>query len=225
MHMAKGLAGVEELVKSVGKKCREKSCPLLPALSIDEENDLVNRAAQKDKKALSRLIKVYTPLLKKASTTPLLRRLGLCEEARAIAQLYFIESVQKFDARRDATFAAYVKARVYGGVSTFIAAEKRRREREYLINEKEETTLETLAGADTKNPYAQVDLREYLRVAVRALSQKEKSLLHLLFVEDYTVTQAAKLLGICRQNATRLKERLLSKLRRQLTPNLAKGTL
>lgn len=204
---------------------------------MQEENELIRRAASaKDQLALSKLLIKYHPLLMAAAHDWHYRELG--EEAQEISQLYFMDAVNTFDDTRGVPFAAFVKAKVYGGLNTFLKAEKRRREREIRpdsMGEQEgeeapETTPwdavflasrgNTPSGsADMSglgehiDSYEQAELRQEVEEALRNLNQREREVVREIYFRECPAYAAARKLQLSPSRISRIKQSALKKMR------------
>jgi RNA polymerase sigma-B factor len=72
------------------------------------------------------------------------------------------------------------------------------------------------AVAQTEANYEQVELREMLRPAFAKLSEQERQILSLRFVENKTQTEIAEVVGVSQMQVSRLLSRILAKMRDEL---------
>lgn len=198
-------------------------------LSQEEEQKLVKLAARGDSQALAGLVARYAPLVLAEAHRN--RLPYLTEEAHSVAQLYFLEAVRRYEPERGVPFGAFAKSIVHGGISTFAAAEKRRRERElrpddYASGEGRGEpsgsvwdAIYEAAGGPFPDAYAQVELRETLRLAMENLSSGEREVLVCVYVQQRTLQETADRLGVALLTVKRWKKRLLEKLREALRGN------
>jgi len=197
-------------------------------LPLEEEQALVRAAAGGDRQALALLVARYAPLVLAAAHRN--RLPYLAEEAHSVAQLYFLEAVKRYEPERGVPFGAFAKGVVHGGISTFAAAEKRRRERELRPEDYAATEGSRGEGgsvwdaifeaADSlgfsqggQDVYARVELRETIRQAMADLTCNEREVLVSVYVQQRTLQETADRLGVALLTVKRLKKRLLEKLR------------
>lgn len=194
-------------------------------LPQEEEQRLIRLAAGGDQEAFARLVAQYAPLVLAEAHRN--RLPYLAEEAHAVAQLYFLEAVKRYEPERGVPFAAFARSCVHGGVSTFAAAEKRRREREFRPDDCGaadedgcgsvwDAIYEAAGGLAGPDAYARVDLRETLRLAMENLTPNEREVLVCIYVQQRTLQQTADRLGVALLTVKRWKKRLLERLRQAL---------
>ena len=169
------------------------------------------------------------------------RELG--EEAQEVAQLYFMDAVNNFEAERGVPFAAYVKVRVYGGLSTFLQAERRRREREVRPDGMGEGEGEEESGpapwdavflasrghtpsgsaemgglGEHMDSYEQAELRQEVEEALRNLTQRERDVVREIYFRDCPAYAAAQKLRLSPGRVSKIKHSALAKMRKIMRP-------
>lgn len=184
----------------------------------EEERREVARAAAGDQRSLAHLLIRYAPLIKGAVRSRRFAFLG--EDAQQVAQIYFMDAVETYDAARG-HFAPYARLRVYGGLSDFARAELRRRSREVHIEEKpgEADPWERIylaAGEAHEDEYSRVELKEALGRAMMELDERERHVIAEIFFRDRKARDVAEELGISPQLISHIKSRALKKLRAAL---------
>lgn len=182
------------------------------AMSKQEEDALIRLAAE-DSGAMLRLFALYQGLLRHEAGRRYLSALG--DETEGLAHLAFVEAVHDYDPERGVHFAAFLQRRVR--LRLHDAAARLRRERSRTVHEGAAEVCPGLLGAPDGCPEGRpeetVCRREYLRQLLHWLSPAEKRLLNLLFVQDLTQVQDARILGVTRQSISKAKEKLLRRLR------------
>ena len=204
------------------------------AEELEAERQRVAAAAAGDQQALAELLVQYAPLFRAEAGRNWLPYLS--EDLQGMAQLYFLEAVKTYDPKRGVPFAAYLKSKVHGGISTFAAAERRRRQREMKPEDYHPAKGEQAPGAEAGNvwdavfeaaagleayshdldTYARVEVRESLKEAFKHLTDREREILVSVYVSRKSLRETAEHLGLCQQRISQLKKRLLEKLRRAL---------
>ena len=210
-------------------------------MSKEEENELVRRAAgEKDQLALSKLLVKYHPLFMKVTHDRKYALLG--EEAQEIAQLYFLEAVNTFEASRGVPFAAYLKLKIEWGLRDFLAGalEKKRREKDTDgtldgLGERSEREGDGLSvwdaaflkgrenlssgsaemgGLGTRmDSFQQVDMRDALARAMASLPPGERTVVEKIYFKDCPAKEVALQLGLSASRISHLKNAALKKLR------------
>lgn len=107
---------------------------------------------------------------------------------------------------------------------TIIMSSKRYFKKETNTNRKEQTIIETedfcafLDGTNVFNDFCLDDIENKLQLnnAVKTLSVVEQAVIFLLFNEELTQEDAAKILEICSKSVSRIKLRAIKKLKEYL---------
>lgn len=212
-------------------------------MDIQEENELVRKAAEeKDQLALSRLLVKYHPLFMRVTHDRKYSLLG--EDVQEIAQLYFLEAVNTFEAGRGVPFAAYLKRRVEWGLDDFMkgaaaaacevqAESLREKGKEGGSREGESVDIwdalflkggECISSGSADmgglsgrtDSYEQVELKDSVHRAMESLSENERLVLEGIYILDMPAQKVAASLGLSPSRVSHLKESALKKLREQL---------
>ena len=178
----------------------------------EQELSLLAAAKAGDAAALSRLCTQYEPLLRAAAGQLHLRTIR--EDALAEGYVSFVGAVQAYDAGTGVPFAAFAKARVYGDLRTLFRRQRRLWERETLPAEaREEPFWEGVHDPAAEQALTRLEEQAALVAAMRCLTDGERRILRLIFWEERTQAEAARLLQVSQQAIAKAKKRALAKLR------------
>ncbi len=196
-----------------------KKGSFLPMRPLSEENALLQAAKAGDAAAQTALFEQYEPLLQSAARAPYLRRTDLSDEAGSIARLAFWEAIQDFDASKGIPFAAFAASKVKYALYSAFRRARRGWERELHPDQSEnaDSFWDACTRDDaTSSPEESVTRRLALENAMRILSDREKTILRLIFFEEAPLQAIAKKFQVTRQAISKAKKSILKKLRMQL---------
>ena len=173
---------------------------------------LLAAAQAGDSAAMMQLVEQYEPLLRAAAGQLHLRTIR--EDALAEGYVSFVGAVQAYDAGTGVPFAAFAKARVYGDLRTLFRRQRRLWERETLPAEaREEPFWEGVRDPAAEQALTRLEEQAALVAAMRCLTDGERRILRLIFWEERTQAEAARLLQVSQQAIAKTKKRALAKLR------------
>ncbi|HET8603499.1 MAG TPA: sigma-70 family RNA polymerase sigma factor [Marmoricola sp.] len=86
-----------------------------------------------------------------------------------------------------------------------------------IAAESSETVLDLMPGDDDESAHEAVEARVILAPVVRRLKERDRRILHLRFVGNCTQQQIAEEIGVTQMQVSRLLNRILRDLRRELT--------
>lgn len=201
-------------------KDERKTRKSLPIRELAEENALLKGAKAGDAAAQTALFEQYAPLLESAARAAYLRRTDLSDEAGSIARLAFWEAIQDFDESRGIPFAAFAASRVKYALYNAFRRARRGWERELHPDQSEDA--ESFWDACTKgdaasSPEETITRRLALENAMHILSDREKTILRLIFFEEAPLRAIAEKFQVTRQAISKAKKSILKKLRMQLS--------
>ena len=180
-------------------------------MTIEEENKLIEQANQEDAGAMARLYGEYYGMLIKASRQRKVHTVS--EDALSVATIAFVEAVNDYSADRGVNFAAFAKSRVYAGVHQFFREECRHWEHEIFPTAREEELDPWEIIADPRDAVSELEGNMVLESATALLSEKEKRVLLLTVFRDMSQKAAAELLQVSAQAVSKMRKRILEKLR------------
>lgn len=182
------------------------------------EDELLTLVKEQDDAALLELIARYQPLLAKETRAAYLKNVADNAELASIARLAFIEAVYSYDKALGSFFAGYAKGRVHDALYT----EFRRTRRDW------ENTLhpDQLADADSfweilggsESIAHRVETAALITQAISILTPAEKRLLELIYYAEVPQKNIAQELNKSHQWITKLKNKILAKMRAELAP-------
>lgn len=182
----------------------------------EQEAALLRAAQAGESGALARLCDQYEPLLRAAAAQPHLRTFR--EDALAEGYVSFVRAVRDYEAGTGVPFAAFAKARVYGDLRTLFRQQRRRWERETAAAEDGETPFwERVSDPAAERALTQLEEQAALVSLMRCLSDAERRILRLLFWEERTQAEAARLLRVSQQAVAKARKKALAKLRAALS--------
>ena len=175
-------------------------------------NEMVLQSQRGDQEKLRELCEKFQGLLFRAARQRHLRT--VFEDALQAAHESFLRAVRDFDAALGVPFEGFAKRRVYGDIHTFF-----RRERAYWQRE-----VHPGDDAEGKSFWESVEdeaaggasSRCLLAAAMQMLSAREKELLSLVYLADWSLKDAAEKLGLSAAYAAVVKKRALQKIKQQL---------
>ncbi|BEU86666.1 RNA polymerase sporulation sigma factor SigH [Selenomonas sp. TAMA-11512] len=172
---------------------------------------LVALAQLGNKPALETLCVRFCALLHKASRQNYLRTME--EDAYQTVSESFLKAVRDYDFSRGTPFEGYVKRKVYGDLLTWFRSVRRRWDREVTpsATESGEDFFDLVEG--DASPEASVVLRESLRQAIAVLTERERRILQLLYVEGRTLKEVSAAVALSVKGVFSARTRILKKLR------------
>lgn len=183
-----------------------------------EETKLIRQAQAGSKTACEQLLDAYKGLIKNMSRRYEYTPTGkiITEDAMGILHVAFMEAIRDFAPERGINFAAFLQSRLHGALYMEFKQACRDQERtahpsappaedchDYF--DKQESSCPT----PERNVLAQAELSALLQ----PLSTPEKTLLHLLYIQELPQVKAAQLLHISPQALNKRKQNLIAKLR------------
>ena len=135
------------------------------------------------------------------------------EDAYQTASESFLKAVRDYDFSRGTPFEGYVKRKVYGDLLTWFRSVRRRWDREVTpsATESGEDFFDLVEG--DASPEASVVLRESLRQAIAVLTDRERRILQLLYVEGRTLKEVSAAVALSVKGVFSARTRILKKLR------------
>lgn len=166
--------------------------------------------------ALETLCVRFCGMLYKASRQRYLRAME--EDAYQTASESFLKAVRDYDFTRGVPFEGYARQKVYGDLLTYFRTVRRRWDREVVpaATESGEDFFDLVEG--DPSPERSVVTRESLRQAIATLTEREKQILALLYVEGRTLKEAAERVALSVKGVFSARTRILKKLRSVLDP-------
>jgi RNA polymerase sigma factor (sigma-70 family) len=189
-------------------------------LDKNAEDQLIRLAAQGDEPACLKLWSLYHGLLVNETHRHLRGNPEQLEEERSLSSLAFMQAVHDYDPGRNIHFAAFLQQRIR--MTLYNAFRQRREDWTHTCHPDADTDgqdfWENHGGttADTASPEAIVSRQLLLRTLIHCLPAREKQLIVLLYLLDLPQCEAAARLDITHQAVTRLKQRTLQQLRRNM---------
>jgi len=185
-----------------------------------EIRELMERARQGDEKAFSLLCRQFTGLVKRYAWQSHVR--SIAEEAEAEGWLAVVRAVRTFDAKLGVPLAGYVESQVKFAVWNLFKRERRRWQRETVLEklaaEDEEENgqlLERLPGPAS----VAAEVEDSLFAGVLAgwlagLPERQRQVIAVTLLEGRQLTAVARELGITAQAVHNLRRRGLARLKR-----------
>lgn len=207
-------------------------------ITCEEENELVRRAAgEKDQRALARLLVKYHPLFMRVVHDTQYKILG--DDVQALAQLFFLEAVNTFEAGRGVPFAAYLKNLLAWRLGDFVKGAVLREKNEVRTDgllapageggEGEPVSIWDaifLGGGENQSPsaelgglgrhmdgYERIEFEDSLQRALGELSDRERQVVTGIYLQDRSAREVAEKLGLSPSRVSHIRERALGKLR------------
>ncbi len=186
-----------------------------------ELNKLVIRAQAGDDEAFAKVCQRFEGLVKRHAYQPHLRILS--EDALAEAWLAVADAVKSYDYSTGVHFAGYVESKVKFALWNLFKRERRRWQREVLVAEGEDDDmpgafrLDMLAGTtNVEQEIELAELRQELLEAVAGLPERQRWALVLTLYGGSKLGEAAAELGVTAQAIYNLRQRALTRLKKQL---------
>ena len=179
-------------------------------------NEMVLQSQRGNGEALAELCEKFQGMFFCAARQHHLRT--VFEDALQAARESFLRAVRDFDAALGVPFEGFAKRRVYGDLHTFFRRECAYWQREVHPGDDEEgksfwESVEDETASDAPMHFA---LKDALFAAMRTLSEREKELLSLVYLADWSLKEAAAKLGLSAAYAAVVKRRALQKLKKLL---------
>ena len=194
--------------------------PITWTLDKNAEDQLISLAAQGNDSACLQLWTLYHGLLVNETHRHLRGNPEQLEEERSLSSLAFMQAVHDYDPGRNIHFAAFLQQRIR--MTLYNAFRQRREDWNHTCHPDGDTEGQDFweghcgTTADTASPEAIVSRQLLLRELIRCLPAKEKRLIVLLYLLDLPQFEIAARLHVTHQAVTRLKQRMLLQLRRNL---------
>ena len=194
-----------------------------PALTKEEEDAVIARAAAGDGAALAEMSGRYRGLIVREAHASYLRNAALAADAESIAALAFMEALHDYDPAHGAPFAAFARSRVHMALYGAFRRERRLWERESHPDGADGDAWERIGGAADMAARADSRLfvQDILARAMHRLTEREKAILSLHYFRDLTLRSIAALLGTSADAVSKSKANLLRKLRMGLAVPIA----
>ena len=179
-------------------------------------NEMVLQSQRGNGEALAELCEKFQGMFFRAARQRHLRT--VFEDALQVARESFLRAVRDFDAALGVPFEGFAKRRVYGDLHTLFRRERAYWQREVHPGDDEEgksfwESVEDETASDAPMHFA---LKDALLAAMRTLSEREKELLSLVYLADWSRKEAAAKLGLSAAYAAVVKQRALQKLKKLL---------
>ena len=179
-------------------------------------NEMVLQSQRGNGEALAELCEKFQGMFFCAARQHHLRT--LFEDALQAARESFLRAVRDFDAALGVPFEGFAKRRVYGDLHTFFRRECAYWQREVHPGDDEEgkSYWESVVDEAAGGTAANFALKDALFAAMRTLSEREKKLLSLVYLADWSLKEAAANLGLSAAYAAVVKRRALQKMKKLL---------
>lgn len=183
--------------------------------------EIVSKARAGDHTAFDEVCRRFEGLVKRQAFQPHLRVLG--DDALAEGWLAVAEAVNSYDRKTGVPFAGYVESKVKYALWNLFKRERRRWQHEMPVNEGEDGNgpggfrLDLLPGAT--NIEAEIELMELgqqLAAAIKTLPERQRRALVLTMFGDSKLAEVAVGLGVTAQAVHNLRQRALTRLKKQL---------
>ncbi|MDD4599629.1 MAG: sigma-70 family RNA polymerase sigma factor [Negativicutes bacterium] len=182
--------------------------------------EIVRKAQTGNQEAFGEVCRRFEGLVKRQAFQPHLRVLG--EDVLGEAWLAVAEAVKGYDEKSGVYFAGYVESKVKFALWNFFKRERRRWEYELLVSEGEDEDhpggfrLDMLAGAaNVEQEVETAELGQQLRAAVGALPERQRLALVMTMFGENKLAEAAGDLGVTAQAVYNLRQRALTRLKKQ----------
>lgn len=181
--------------------------------------NLVTRAQAGDNEAFEEVCRRFKGLVKRQAYQPHLRSLG--DDALAEAWLAVIEGVKSYDFSAGVHFAGFVESKVKFALWNLFKRERRRWQQELLITEGEDSEfqsfrLDMLAGpANIEQEVEMAELGRELRAEIAVLPERQRQAMLLTLLGDSKLGEAALELKVTAQAVYNLRQRALTRLKKQ----------
>lgn len=180
--------------------------------------EIVRKAQNGNQEAFSEVCRRFEELVKRQAFQPHLRVLG--EDVLGEAWLAVAEAVKGYDEKSGVHFAGYVESKVKFALWNFFKRERRRWERELLVSEDEDYPggfrLDMLAGtANVEQEVEIAELSQELRAVVGALPERQRQALVMTMFGENKLAKAAANMGVTAQAVYNLRQRALTRLKKQ----------
>ena len=169
---------------------------------------LEDMGGYKPKKRPSTMIKDYLPLAYSAASQHY-REETEWEELVQVAALGLCAAADRFDSKRNTSFAAFAKPYISGYLKDFLNPAKNGR-----MNMVELTggVVEEMTTTDVEDN----DMKTVVYGAMESLTPKQKFVMEMVYVEGHTQEEVAEMMGINRIGVQQLVSRATVALRKQL---------
>ena len=169
---------------------------------------LEDMGGYKPKKRPSTMIKDYLPLAYSAASQHY-REETEWEELVQVAALGLCAAADRFDSKRNTSFAAFAKPYISGYLKDFLNPAKNGR-----MNMVELTggVVEEMTTTDVEDN----DMKTVVYGAMESLTPKQKFVMEMVYIEGYTQEQVSKMMEITREGVKLLVLRATVALRKQL---------
>lgn len=179
-------------------------------------DDLVEKAQAGDDEAFSSICQSFEGLVKKHAFQQHMR--PIASEALAEGQLAVVQAVRLYDPALGVNFAGFVESRVKYAVWNMFKRERRRWQHEIPLeqgtDENELNFAEVISdGHDMEAEIAEVAVTKEIMDMVRILPEKQCLIIFKTLIEECSLTQVARNLGITPQAAHNLRKRGLARLK------------
>ena len=179
-------------------------------------NEMVLQSQRGDQEKLRELCEKFQGMLFRAARQRHLRT--VFEDALQAARESFLRAVRDFDAALGVPFEGFAKRRVYGDLHTLFRRERAYWQREVHPGDDAEgkSFWESVEDEAAGGASSRCLLAETLAAAMQMLSAREKELLSLVYLADWSLKDAAEKLGLSAAYAAVVKKRALQKMKQQL---------
>lgn len=182
-----------------------------------ELEQLVVAAQAGDEQAMTAVCARFAGLVKKYAYQPHMR--PLAEDAQAEGWLAVVEAVRSYDPRHKIRFAGYVDSKVRFAVWNLFKRERRRWQNEVTVGQDEEgqdVLAEMAAAIDVAAAATDRVTSTAILSCINQLPVRQREVLQLTLLDDTSLTDAARQLGVTVQAVFNLRQRGLARVKRSL---------
>ena len=165
---------------------------------------------------IARILEANLPAAKNARCITMQPMRGIEELRQFLRKNEFriIDERLVLDAALGIPFAAFAKARVYGDLRTLARRVIRTWQREATVDDRrEEGFWELIEDESAAAALTRYERQATLAAAMRALTERERAVIRLLYFNEATQTAAAAELGVSQQAVAAIKKRAIGKMR------------
>lgn len=180
---------------------------------------LVRWCTERDSDARDQVVRAYAPLVE-ATVCALIRRMPShidADDLRACGMLGLITALDRYSLENGAAFATFARPRVRGAMLDHL-----RRQAPAGRTRDVAAVAASLPGVvvEEDDPALMVDGAEEIRLlrqAIDALDERDKTIVRLHHMENWTLRRIAELLDVSEGRISRLHSRALERLATQMT--------
>ncbi len=177
----------------------------------DELHQLVAQAQQGHSDAFAEICRRFEGLIVKQAVQAHLR--SIREDAKAEGLLAVVEAVKTYDPASGVPFAGYVESRVRYRIWNLFKRERRRWQREVLLDE---SRPEEEDGIRTEVEVENSLMATAIRRAIEELPDKQRLVVTATLLGEASLAEVARELQVSVQAAHSLRKRAISRLRMEI---------